>query len=1135
MTNAFTPQDDAARQRILNDLDQTFFVAAGAGTGKTTSLVGRVVNLISSGQTTLDRIAAITFTEAAAAELREKIREKLDDAAALDSGLDAAARQRCEQGIIDLDQAAIQTLHSFAAALLRARPLEAGLPIEFQPVDEILSQLDFDRAWSDWLDWALSAPTLQEPLLNALSLGLNANLSPLRQIAQIFHQNYDLLEPIGAADFAAAAAADPPPDTPAAAQLAAAIPEFTRLCQCSRLQDADPLYQRVQRLLPAARRLANMRPDSPEAYRLLRQLNLSPGGGGNQRNWGADPQTGVNACKLLKDRLGQLQAAANAELEPARRRALLALLPELRNFALDFAARRKSEGKAEYHDLLIWARDLLRDDLDSRDYFRHRFSHIFIDEVQDTDPIQAEIAMFLAEAVAPDTPAAARPRDWAAVNPEPGKLFVVGDPKQSIYRFRRADVRQMNRLRQLMGGESLELVQNFRSQRPVTAWVNYLFDRWMAEGSEQQADYVDLIHRWDGAAEHPGQPAVHQLGSPVDGNVDAAREQGAQAIAALLTRLPAYQWQVRDETAAGEEYRPAAFSDVCILMPRRNSLRWLEDALEDADIPYRLEGSSLIFDTQEVRDLLNCLRAIDDPSHQVAIAAALRSPAFGCSDRQLLELVNAGGSFDYLAEPPPALAEHPAAQALAALRTYHYARLSQSPALLLERFIRERQLMAAALDHPRPRQQWRRYRFIVNQARAFAAAGGGSLRDFLNWAQQQAAENARVTETPVPEDDEPAVRIMTVHGAKGLEFPIVILTGLESAANRSGGPVLFDRESGQVEVRIGSGDQAFQTPGYADLDAREKALGDDEAVRLLYVAATRAKDHLVVNMRYPEKRNCFARQIANFLEAADSDLWNTLDPLPMPDRSGGPDAPDAPSLDIAPMPAAADFLPQRERWRQQRRELIAAAARPPSAAATTLARIAKEESDDMGDAAAAEPWRRGRGGAPLGRAVHAVLQTIDLATGAGLAETAQSQALGENIPGRRQEIIALAQVALDSAAVRQAVASGRYWREVPVAAPLGNGGAGIIEGFIDLLYETPEGGLVVVDYKTDAIDATETAETAQRYRWQGGAYALALQQATGKPVREVIFLFLRPSKEERLTDIPELVAAAAELAEVHLG
>ena len=147
-----------------------------------------------------------------------------------------------------------------------------------------------------------------------------------------------------------------------------------------------------------------------------------------------------------------------------------------------------------------------------------------------------------------------------------------------------------------------------------------------------------------------------------------------------------------------------------------------------------------------------------------------------------------------------------------------------------------------------------------------------------------------------------------------------------------------------------------------------------------------------------------------------------------------------------------------------------------------------------------------------------------------MAETAQAQATGENIPGRRQEIIALTQAALNSLVVRQAVAAGRFWREVPVAAPLGDG---VVEGFIDLLYER-EGGLVVVDYKTDAIDAPETAETAQRYRLQGGAYALAAQRATGKPVREVVFLFLRPSKEERLTDVAQLTADAERRAAEYL-
>ena len=1113
MTSAFTPQDDAARQRILHGLGDTLFVEAGAGTGKTTSLVGRVANLVSSGATTLDRVAAITFTEAAAAELRDKIRERLEESAAPDSALSDLERERCERGLADLDQASFQTLHSFAGGLLRERPLEAGLPIAFQIADPIVSQLDFDRAWRDWLDAALEREELQVPLTMALSLGLN--LTRLREVAVAFHQNYDIVERTDFED--GEDSGDKEPANPVAGQLAAEAEELARLCGYARLGDEDALHQHTQGVIAAGRRLAGMNPTAAESYRLLQKVRLSCGRG-RQGDWDNDPKSGVNACKLLKDRLKELQDAANDELDAARRQSLLLLLRELRAFVLDYAAQRKAAGKAEYNDLLIWARDLLRDNLAARDYFRGRFSHLLIDEVQDTDPIQAEIAMFLAEAVAPGTASSGRPQEWEAITPEAGKLFVVGDPKQSIYRFRRADVRQMNRLRQRMGGETLQLTQNFRSQRPVIAWVNRLFEQWMGQGSPEQAQYVDLIHRWDGAAEHSRKPGVWQLGAGVDENVNAVRREGAEAVASLLSGIPGEGWPVRDTAAAGEQYRDAGFSDVCLLMPRRTSLRELEQALDDADIPYRLEGSSLIFDTQEVRDLLNCLRAIDDPANQVAIAAALRSPAFGCSDIALLELVQAGGSFDYLAELPAAAAAGPAGQGLRELKGYHYARLEESPALLMERFIRERQLMAAALEQPRPRQQWRRYRFMINQARAFAEAGGGSLREFLSWAEQQAAENARVTETPVPEEQEEAVRVMTVHGAKGLEFPIVILTGLDSGSPNRTETVLVDREREQVEVRMGSGGQVFETPGYAELREREGQLGADESVRLLYVAATRAKEHLVVNMYHREEgRDCPAKQIAALLESdAGTGIWERIDAPPFEQAAA--------ELLAAASPAAPEtpgnFMGHREQWRQEREELIRAQSRPISVAATTLARVAKEEAAET--AAETEPWRRGRGGTSIGRAVHAVLQTIDLATGEGLAETAQAQAAGENIPGRRQEIIDLARVALDSLAVQRAVASGRYWREVPVAAPLGDG---LVEGFIDLLYET-EGGLAVVDYKTDDIDAAETGETLQRYRLQGGAYALAVERATGKAVKEVAFLFLRPNREERLTDIGQLTAEA---------
>ena len=229
---------------------------------------------------------------------------------------------------------------------------------------------------------------------------------------------------------------------------------------------------------------------------------------GRQADWEADPETGDNACKALKGLLDELNSTVLEELENVRRHSLTQILRGLRGFALGYAERRRAEGRAEFHDLLVWARDMLRNQVEVRDHFRRRFTHLLIDESQDTDPIQAEIAMFLAEDVTQGEKHKPRPTSWEGISPEMGKLFVVGDPKQSIYRFRRADVELMRRLQERMeqaGGQTVSLVQNFRSQRPVTDWVNHLFARWMGEGDPGdgagyvQADYGAMTPRWQAA------------------------------------------------------------------------------------------------------------------------------------------------------------------------------------------------------------------------------------------------------------------------------------------------------------------------------------------------------------------------------------------------------------------------------------------------------------------------------------------------------------------------------------------------------------------------------------------------------------------------------------------------------------
>ena len=1118
----FTPVDQEARNIIGERLDETLFVESSAGTGKTHSLVERLVNLVATGAATLDGVAAITFTEAAAAELRGRVREGLEKGAE-DRSRSETERANCRRGVDDLDQASIQTLHAFAAALLHERPLEAGLPPGFEVTDEIAAGIRFNDAWQAWLDAALEEDSpLAENLALALSLGVR--LGQLKETALEFHRSYsDLLDTVFD---------EPePPGDGAARRIAEAGSELERLCEFSLRGREDPLYRHVRGKLGTIRRMAGTRIGSPAAYRLLLRALPIRSTRGRMSDWADDPETGTNASAALKDLLRELDGKARLQVDEAKRAALGPILEAMRGFVIDYAGRRRAEGRPEFHDLLVWAHEMVRDNVEVRDHFRSRFSHLLIDEAQDTDPIQAEIAMFLAEQVPDGTAPETRSAAWDRITPERGKLFVVGDPKQSIYRFRRADVAQMKRLQQRMeesGGSTVSLVQNFRSHRPITDWINRLFGQWMSgedglgvEGGYVQARYEEMSPRWSGKAGTGTGPRVWALGDvAVDGPMDAVRSREHRDIASLLAQIVDQQWLVLDAEATGatgrEVYRPATYSDICILIPTRTGLANMEREIARLGIPYRLESASLVFETQEMRDLLNFLRAVDDPSDHVATVAALRSPAFACSDVDLLHHYETGGSFDYLRDAAPD-GVGIVSEGLGVLRDFHRRRVWESASVVVDRFIRERGLMAAAVGHPRMREQWRRYRFMVEQARQFAEVGGGSLRAFVDWVGDQIEEGARVTEAPLPEADEEAVRVMTVHGSKGLEFPVVILTGLNSNPRGRSPGVLIDRETGSVEVGIGSGADHLGTPGYESMAEREKLVTAAEHVRLMYVAATRARDHLVLSLRRqsgPRAGNSAAAVISGHM--ADSpELWERVEPCPR----GQTALPD-PHLEPKGTEAQWEHSPEaRDRWKSRRKRLIGEKGRPSSVAATALS---GRDEGDKAEQETAEPWRRGRAGTSLGRAVHAVMQSIDLDTGEGIDDRARVQASAEGIPDLESEVGELCRRAVESEIVRRAVVSGRLWREVPVAAATGDGS---LHGFIDLLFEERD-GLVVVDYKTDRVGPEETSESSARYRLQGGAYAHAVQRVTGKRVKEVVFLYLHTRAEERLDDLPRAMQDA---------
>ncbi|MGI8937875.1 MAG: UvrD-helicase domain-containing protein [Iamia sp.] len=1171
MPDADLPADQAARDRIGHDLTPTLFVEAGAGSGKTTALVDRVCVLVTEpsgpagAPVPLGAVAAITFTEKAGAELRERLRRTLEETAE-DAEGDRGAAARA--ALTELDGAAIGTLHAFAQRLLSEHPIEAGLPPRVEVLDEVSSGVEFERRWARFSDELFEASDHERTLLLLFAAG--AKPATPHALARTFDSNWDLV--------AERVPDDSPPPPPVRQLAAPALGAVEAACRY-RVGCTDPADRLCLFLDDAAEWLAHVRGIDDELQLLDAladprhpggdRVGFKPGTKGSMAAWGSKDNK-AEAAEALRE----AGAAIDGVTATVATSCAHHLGAALRRFTLTSAEERRREGALEFHDLLVLARSLLRDPDHGarvRSALHDRYQRLLLDEFQDTDPIQIELAVRIA-ATDPGSDAAGA-GEWSDVEVAPGRLFVVGDPKQSIYRFRRADISLfLQAARRFSGpaGEGLTLSTNFRTVGGVIDWVNATFGRLLEEAPvhdllvESQPRYTPLASV---RPDPPTGPAVSVLGRaahPYRTKAAEIRTAEAHEVVDTIQRAMAECWQV-DDRAKG--WRDAALGDITILVPARTSLPYLEDALSDAGIPYRAEASSLVYATRAIRDLLMVLRAVADPTDELRIVSALRTPLFGCGDDDLHRFrVERGGHWSYLGRQPDGVpGDDPVAEGLATLRGWHDLRHWASPSVLLERIVADRRAMELAFVEGRPRDVWRRIRFVVDQARAWSGATGGDLRDYLDWVGLQTVEGARVAEAILPETDDDAVRIMTIHAAKGLEFPVTIVSGL-STSPRHGprpGDARFPPEGG-VAYYLGKN---AETPEFTATRPVDEQMSHDERLRLLYVATTRARDHLVISLHRAERRtppSPTTRSSAEVLvEGMGPDLLAAL-----------PDAADG-TLAAAPTPAARPVEPPEpfEAWAEAHATALAAAHRPTTVAATALTdegrpdveppdepppavdRAPAEGEDARGqlllDFTAARPdpeldrapdgadaglrkragdldrppWLKGRYGTAVGRAVHGVLQTIPLdadPSDAPVLESVAAQCQAEAIPDREDTVHTLVAQALESRSVTEASAA-EHWREIYACTPVGER---LLEGYVDLLYRSPD-GLVVVDYKTAATaDADDLDRRVDGYRTQGASYALIVGRATGEAVARVTFCFLTPQGvvERHLDDVPAAVA-----------
>ncbi|HEY7467625.1 MAG TPA: UvrD-helicase domain-containing protein [Dehalococcoidia bacterium] len=1071
--------DDLARRQIRELLDETLFVEASAGTGKTAALVDRYIALVLAGRT-VDRIVAITFTDKAAAELRDRVRQELE--ARLEKEADAGRRALIDAALAGLDRAQISTIHAFCQALLRFFAVRAGIDPAFEVQDEVASQRRFEERWRTYLDSLGDRPDAVDKVGRLLDLGMLPRY--LQELAEALWQRGELAERLHGSPLSAPPAAWP--DLHTLRARLAAVPIAT-------VPADDKLRQRIEGLLVSLDDLIDAG-DERDAHLVSAAAGLNPrlGNTGRADNWkGSLPVNDArNAAIAVTETL-------LATLSALRSQALADVLPFVVEFVMTEAVERGRDGALMFDDLILKTRNVLRDYESARHAVRERYDTLLIDEFQDTDPLQAEIARYFAT-------------DPMAGRPESGRLFLVGDPKQSIYRFRRADMAMYAKTAaelQQAGARHVDLSLNRRSQPGVIDWVNGVFERLMhgVYDLEIQPAYQPLAPQRPGGLDGP---AVSWFGEAMDVSAPLLRQLEAGRIAAYCREVVRQGWQVYDRTL--DAARPARYRDVAVLLPARTILQPLERALAAEAIPYRVEGGSLVYATQELRDLINCLTAIDDPSDDVAVVAALRSPAYACSDVDLAAYrLHQAGSFNYL-RPDLDAFTGPVAAGLRDLRDWHLRRGNLTLAALTEGFISHSRLVEIGLLDAGNRNAFRRARFLVEQARAFEAAGPESLRAFVEWLEGNVSEAILDQEGAGLDDDEDAVRILTIHAAKGLEFPIVFLAGL-GAPPRNQPPVFgHDRSDGRIAVQAGRVATRFNLGPVDEVMKHEQEHDLAERDRLLYVGATRARDHLIVSLFH--KQNSSNTAAARLLQHGARDLAQTL-----------------PAVSIASPAAAAPFagltvdVADEDGFDEARARLVASSRTLRFTSATALGREAAPEEDKGEREDEGEPWSRGRAGTHLGRAVHAALQSLAWdADDAAIDAVARAQAVAEAIPTRADEAAALVRVALASQAAQRARTARRALREVPFAFK--QDGV-IVEGFADLVIEH-EDGIEIVDWKTDRVPGDAVSARLENYKTQAGLYVLGLQNATGRPVTRVTYVFVSPNREASIGEPPALAAAA---------
>jgi ATP-dependent helicase/nuclease subunit A len=1159
--------DEAARRRAIEVLVTPLLIEAGAGSGKTTLLVARILALVARG-VPVHGIAAITFTRKAAGELRERVLARLDAelrGAPADGPVawdrdDDTVRRRFAEALASLDRMFLGTIHGFCGRLLRERPVEAGLDPSFIELDEPAARADLRAFWADHLATLARA---DDPRLRALH---EAGV----ELAQL-ESSFAARVAQGDATFASEPWPAPVATRAMVEGLLRCVHDATTFlrahdlhpdCEGSGFDTWDRLMCVALELEQAlAGELAEWRAhgerlrDEPRATTMAgarwtelvaRVMQDDPRGDDRfkVKTWGKGSSTSPDAV-AAKGIADAWRTCVGATIETFHREALAhvygLVMPLLEEAHARFRAWRLDQGRLTFDDLLQCAARLLQEQPAARADLAERWPHLLVDEYQDTDPVQAAVVACLGAVPTPDVIT-----DWrtvtlrgiatvdratfaseAAAEAEAlrrGVVVVVGDPKQGIYRFRRADIGTFVATRELIArqGEVLALVRNFRSVHAIGAWVNAAFDGgegFPREATAGQAAFAPLVTVRE---DHHG--AIRRLEVPV---ADARGGQGSTA----AVEAPLLAAWVRGEIDSGRR----SAGDFLLLSRKRRALATYAAELAKAGVPAMLDGGEDAA-LGAVQELALVFRSLADPADRLLTAAVLEGPCFACTPADLWAAHRAGLTRLSLADGVPdavralAAGDERIARVVGAFDTlaaWRAAAVRLAPDELAQRILDDRALLLHVAGEPLGDGEAGALLGAVELLRAASLDHRTTLDAAVDALDDLLASGGDVASLRRGRGG--VVRIMTVHGAKGLEAPVVLLAQPVKDGVREPRTIVR-REDGRVSGMLAVIPDRGRTtpvalhPDWAAALDEETAREAEEGVRLRYVAATRAKHELVFSIA--TKPNTAAKTKAEKEAAAavtrparvvvENQVWKHFDgvptgvvPLVVPTVAPPADA----TVHTVPAPLA--------------RDAYAAAARP-SWTYTTVTRAAGEALRERREGAETPAPDDTPGDATPERDVATTRPTGLRARDWG---TLVHRALEEAVRGRRGEALARALGALvrdeghviadttmprpDVLAALEAIVARAMtrpeWHEIERATTRlpelhvrfttvdAAGRPQHVDGVADLVLQV-DGAWSVWDWKTSDGDESWWSAKLPEYEAQLGAYAAELSRRLGEPV-----------------------------------